>query len=313
MGFTSLDNPFRVNVKPLEILSGNDSSGSVVVGSTSAHVRAFKGRVTVRNAKTGASFVLDKGQDRIFGLDGSNQGSIAEIASNVPPPLPNIPPQTPAGQTGGLAMDTGAWLAVIAGAAVAGVAITGLVIALNNRDDLDDIRAQNDRLSGQITDLTNTINNNNATTQARLQQLERSQRLSEAAFNARLNALAIAQTSSTAQTAVTANPNLTAAQRASFNATAASIAARAQAQSQTIANIQAQIDAVDAQLAAGTITPQAAQTQLDALQTQLNNAINTLNAIRAEETAFLNSLAQVGINVQQTSTPSSQGSATIPD
>jgi hypothetical protein len=37
-------------------------------------------------------------------------------------------------------MDTGAWLVVLGGAAIAGVAITALVKSINNSDDIDNIQ-----------------------------------------------------------------------------------------------------------------------------------------------------------------------------
>lgn len=306
MGFTSLGSAVHVMVQPFEIVTSSDAAGSVAVGNNAASVRALKGTVTVRNHKTAESFVLTPGQDRLLGLDGSNKGSIAEIASNVPGPLPTMPPQTPAGRTsGGLAMDAGAWAAVIAGAAVGALAITGLVIAMNNRDDLKDIKAQNAALSGQLTA-------NQQANAAALAALTRAQALSDAAFEARLNALAIASTSGQAQVAAQTAPNLTAAQRTTFTARAQTLASQAQAASQTIASLESQINALEAQISAsGTVTA-AQQTQLNTLRDQLNAAINNLNTIRTQETQLLNDLRNAGINITQTSNPTPTASASIP-
>ncbi|PYS42817.1 MAG: hypothetical protein DMG14_02665 [Acidobacteria bacterium] len=80
--------------------------------------------------------------------------SLAEMASNapVPPsapaprraptPRPAPAPQAPpAGRTSsGVAMDTGAWLVVLGGAAIAGVAVYALVKSLDNSDEIDSIK-----------------------------------------------------------------------------------------------------------------------------------------------------------------------------
>src|SRR5215831_11834675 len=130
--------PLRIDVSPFEVTASDDASGNVaVMSSTTAGVRAINGKVTVRNLKTSESFVIMKGQERLLGLqNGVHAPSLAEVASNVPVPIPAPRPQTPAGRTtGGLAMDTGAWLAVIGAGAIAGVAIWALVEERNNHDD----------------------------------------------------------------------------------------------------------------------------------------------------------------------------------
>lgn len=152
----------RIDVQPFEILASDNAAGNIAVMSpTTAGIRALNGKVTVRNLKTSESFVITKGQERLLGLkDGSHAPSLAEVASNVPGPIP-VPaprPQTPAGKTGGgLALDTGAWIAVIAGAAVAGVAIAGLVIAHNNQNDTDSLRSDISSLNSSFTALQGTI------------------------------------------------------------------------------------------------------------------------------------------------------------
>jgi len=306
MGFTSLGSPVRVTLQPFDIVTSSDAAGSVAVGNNSASVRALKGTVTVRNRKTAESFVLIKGQDRLFGMDGSNKGSLGEIASNVPGPLPTLPPQTPAGQTtGGLAMDAGAWAAVIAGAAVAGLAITGLVIAMNNRDDLDDIKAQNTALSGQLAA-------NQAANSAGLAALSRAQALNDAAVNARFNALAIASTSGQANVAAQTAPNLTPAQRATFAARAQTLTAQANASAQVIAGLIAEIQAIETAIAASGTATAAQTTQLNSLRDRLNVEIANLNVIRTAETVLIADLRIAGVTLTQTSQPTPPASASIP-
>jgi len=306
MGFTSLGSPVHVMVQPFDIVTSSDAAGSVAVGNNAASVRALKGTVTIRNHKTAESFVLTPGQDRLLGLDGSNKGSIAELASNVPGPLPTMPPQTPAGKTsGGLAMDAGAWAAVIAGAAVAGLAITGLVIAMNNHDDLKDIKKQN-------ADLATQVAANKQANSAALAAISSTQALSDAAVTARLNAASIASTATQVQVAAQTAPNLTAAQRSNFASRAATLATQATASAQTIASLEGQINALEAQItASGTVTA-AQQTQLNNLRTALNAEIANLNNIRAQETQLLTDLRNAGITITQTSQPSPSASASIP-
>jgi len=303
LGFSG-KNPVRIAFQPFEI-TASDASGNISVNAgTAAGVRALSGKVTVRNTKTSESYVLTKGQERWFGLkDGSAARPIAELASNIDMDLPMPVPQTPAGQTGGgMDMDAGAWAAVIAAGAITGLAIWGLVVALDNQDDLDE-------LTEQITDLQGSITAN----QQAILALQRTQALSEAAFNARLNALAMTQTAGQAQIAVNAAPNLTSAQRASFNQRAAAIATQANSISSQIVAIEAQINALEATIAAtGTVTP-AQQTQLDTLRNQLNALINQLNALRVLETQLLADLAAAGVTgPTQGSLPSNTASASVP-
>jgi hypothetical protein len=304
MGFTSLGSAVRVSVQPFDIVTSTDAAGSVAVGNNSASVRALKGSVTVRNRKTAESFVLLKGQDRLFGLDGTNKGSLGEIASTVPGPLPTLPPQVPAGRTsGGLAMDAGAWVAVIAGAAVAGLAITGVIIALNNRDDLKDIKAQNANLLAQ-TQQSNA---------AGLAALARARALSDAAFTARLNALAIASTAGQANVAAQTAPNLTAAQRTTFGTRAQTLNAQANTSAQTIAGLISEITALEAAIAAAGTPTGGQTTQLNSLRDRLNTEIGNLNNIRNQETQLITDMRNAGILLVQTSQPTpTVASASIP-
>ena len=150
LGFTART-PLRIDVMPFEITASDDAAGNIaIIGSTAAGVRTINGKVTVRNTKTSESFVLMKGQEMLISLkDGVRAASLAEVASNAPTPLPTPAPApapqapAPAGRsTGGLELDTGAWIAIIGGAALTGVAIWGLVLALDNRDDIKALKTR---------------------------------------------------------------------------------------------------------------------------------------------------------------------------
>jgi hypothetical protein len=142
VGFTA-STPLRIDVLPFEVTATDGAAGHVAMRPGVAGIRAINGKVTVRNLKTSESFVLTKGQERFLGLtNGSHAPSLGQIASNVPGPIPTPAPQAPAGTTtGGLAMDTGAWLAIIGGVALGTLTIWGLVVALDNKDEVDSLRA----------------------------------------------------------------------------------------------------------------------------------------------------------------------------
>jgi hypothetical protein len=157
IGFTA-HTPLRIDVMPFELTATDDSAGNVaIIGSKAAGVRTLNGKVTLRNLKTSESFVLLKGQEMLISLkDGvSASSSLAELASNAPTPLPAptpapAPRPAPAPQapapggrsTGGLDLDTGAWIAIIGGAAVTGIAIWGLVQAINDRNDIKALKTR---------------------------------------------------------------------------------------------------------------------------------------------------------------------------
>jgi hypothetical protein len=160
LGFTART-PLRIDVSSFELTATDDAAGNVaIIGSKAAGVRAINGKVTVRNLKTSESFVLLKGNEMLLSLkDGVPAASLMEVASNAPVPVPSgtpapapapnpapapaPAPQTPAGKSGGgIAMDTGAWLAVIGGVAVTGIAVWGVVQALDNRDDIKALRTR---------------------------------------------------------------------------------------------------------------------------------------------------------------------------
>jgi hypothetical protein len=91
-------------------------------------------------------------------------------------------------------MDTGAWLAVIGGGALAGLAIWALVEAHNNNNDVDSLKSQ-------VTNLNNTITSNQTSNAAALKALAQAE-----AVQANLVAqqAALAQVTANAQAALDA-------------------------------------------------------------------------------------------------------------
>jgi hypothetical protein len=243
LGFTAT-NSLRIDVMPFEVTATDGAAGNVaIMRSGTAGIRAVNGKVTVRNLKTSESFVLFKGQERLLGLqNGAHSPSLAEIASNVPGPIPApIPapvPQAPAGRSSGLAMDTGAWLAVIGGAAVAGIAIWGLVVALNNRDDIKELTAS-------VNNLNNTVAANNAATQAAIRNISNATALANNVSQLQSQQNQVAVLAAQAQLALQVAGNTTAANQA------ATIAAAAAASQTRLIGLQAAIQAAQADFAAG--------------------------------------------------------------
>jgi len=278
VGFTART-PLRIDVAPFEVTASDDASGNVVIMSTtSAGVRAINGKVTVRNLKTSESFVLTNGDEQILGLkDGAHAPSLGQIASNVPAPVPapKPAPQTPAGKTtGGLAMDTGAWLAVIGGAAVAGIAIWGVVEAHNNKNDIADLSTKVTGLSGQITTLQGTITTNqtaNAAAQAALQAQIKA--VSNAAAIA--NAAAQQQAQLATLAALNAQAQAQLAGNAGQLALANTIAGQIATNNTALTTLQSQISAAQATLAAGG-TPAIPLATLLASEEALRASNNTL-------------------------------------
>jgi hypothetical protein len=266
VGFTT-SAPLRIDVLPFEVTATDGAAGHVaVMSSTAAGVRAVTGKVTVRNLKTLESFVLTKGQERLLSTrSGAHAPSLAEIASNVPGPIPAPVPQAPAGRTsGGLAMDAGAWLAVIGGAAIAGVAIWGLVVAMDNRDEVKDLRSD--------------INNLQTSQQQQLKNISNAAAISNTIAQSQAQVTSIAVLAAQAQQALAAAGNT-----AQANAAAAIVTQAATTQS-ALASVQSQIQALQAQFASGggstaqlgTLLAQeeALRVQANNLATQLNNLLN---------------------------------------
>jgi len=271
VGFTA-NSPLRIDISTFEVTATSGSAGHVaVMGSNAAGVRAVNGKVTVRNLKTSESFILTKGQERLLGLkDGINSPPLAEIASNVPGPIPAPVPQAPAGRTsGGIAMDTGAWLAVIGGAAVAGVAVWGLVVALNNRDDIKELKTT-------IGTLNNTITSGNTAQQQQLKNISNASAISSTLSQLTAQQAAVAALAAQAQAALAAANNPTAAAQAAALATTAG---NLQAQ---VSALQGQVQTLQAQFAAGggsTAQLNTLLTSADALRNSSNTNATSLNTL----------------------------------
>jgi hypothetical protein len=266
LGFTA-KSALRIDVMPFEVTASDDASGHVaIMGPTTAGVRALSGKVTIRNLKTSESFVLMKGQEQLLGLPGGiHAPALATVAGNVPMPVPAPKPQTPAGKTGGgLAMDTGAWLAVIGAAAIAGIAIWAIVEAKSNNDDVSSLKNQITTLQTQQAAALKNVSNANAIANAVSQQQ--------------------ASLASAAALAAQAQLALTAAGLTAQANTAASISQQIAANQNALNLLASQIQALQAQLASGTGNASqltALLQQEEALRATTNSLIAQLNALLA--------------------------------
>jgi hypothetical protein len=273
VGFTT-NAPLRIDLLPFEVTATDGAAGHVaVMSSKAAGVRAISGKVTVRNLKTAESFILTKGQERLLGLtDGAHSPSLAEMASNVPGPIPAPRRQAPAGRTSsGLAMDAGAWLAVIGGGAVAGIAIWALVKAHNNSDDVDDLQSS-------INNLNTTVAANQAAAQQAARNASNAAAIATTAAQLQAQQAAVQSLASTAQVALLASGNAGAA------AQAAGIAGQAGALQASLVSLQAQAQTLQAQFASGggsTAQLTALLQQEETLRAQSNTLAANLNNLLA--------------------------------
>lgn len=252
----------RVDVAPFEITASDSAAANVVVvGPTTAGVHAINGKVTVKNLKTSESFVLLEGQEQLLGLvQGTHTKPLGQVASNVPT-VPTVP-QTPAGKTSnpGLAMDTGAWLAVLGAGALGAISIWALVEAHNNNNDINSLK-------NTINGLNGTIAANNAANAAAIKALQQCQAVQANLIN---------QQAALAQVAATAEAGLAVLEAAGqANTTAAAglrtSLAQAAAQQSSVSTLSTQAGGCSATTVTGLVT--STNTQVAAT----NNAIASFN------------------------------------
>ncbi|MBI4473326.1 MAG: hypothetical protein HY646_11710 [Acidobacteria bacterium] len=299
----------RMAVQPFEIVAAGDAGGNVVVQPSGiAGVRTTKGKVTVRNLKTSESFVLLKGEERLlYTTTGKVAKPLGQIASAGP--IPALPPQGPAGQTGGgAALDTGAWIAIAAGAAVGGIAIAALVMANNNDDDIDSLNAEITTLrtslstaTSQFTSLQTTVtglqaslttaNANIATANTNITGLRNTLNTVQANLTTTQNAVAALQTLSAIQSNSAA---LQSAIQEAITAVQASNLSAAQ-KATLLANLQTQLS--EARSTQATVARLAAGAPGDIASTANINLINTL-AVTAntQVTAAADEITRVATN-----------------
>jgi len=290
VGFTA-SSPLRIDVMPFEVTATDGASGNVAItGPATAGVRAINGKVTVRNLKTSESFILMKGQEQLLGLQtGAHAAPIATVASNMPTPIP-APRQTPAGKTtGGIAMDTGGWLAVIGAGAITGIAIWALVEAKNNHDDID-----------SLTNQVKTLNTTLASSQKALQ-----------------NTIAVSQSISAQQAALTQTIVNANAALAALNAAGQGNTPQAQALQQTISAANTQLGALSGlQSQASACSANPTTTCSSSLFSSEESTRGSVNTVITNGNTAQNNAANINPNVPRTTVSTvgapPQASASLP-
>src|SRR6266704_5643978 len=116
IGFTAAkSSELTLLAGPYEVSVDNASSGNLsVIGTDAMGVRAMKGKLTVRQTTTKSSYVVAQGQERILTFDGESREPLTQIASNVPTPIPAVPPPIPQ-RSASSGLSTVTWIAIAAG------------------------------------------------------------------------------------------------------------------------------------------------------------------------------------------------------
>ena len=124
VGFTAAkSSELTLLAGPYEVSVDNASSGNLsVIGTGEMGVRTMKGKVTVRQTTTKSSYVVAQGQERVLTFDGESREPLTQVASNVPTPIPAVPPPIPQRSPGSSGLSAVTWTAIAAG--IGGAAAT---------------------------------------------------------------------------------------------------------------------------------------------------------------------------------------------
>jgi len=258
--------PIHITVGVFEITSTQPLTGNLgIVANDFVDLKVLAGSASVRNLKTKQSYVVQKNQERLFGLKTFDVTQpLAQIASNVPPPVPQTP--TPAGQTTGAAAGSSsshAALWILVAAAAIGTTV-GVALATSSTKPPAAVAAQKTVQAALSTSQTATSTLNQISTET-----------------------------TAANNAINAATNLPPATKATLLAQAAALQSAATASQQQVATLQIQLQQLQNQLS-GASGPQitAIQNQINTVTnslntevTNLNNEINALNALVAAASA----------------------------
>ena len=247
--------PVRVRVGTYEVTASGQTKGSVTfVGSSVVSIRVLEGSANVRNTATRQSSTVSKGNTKLVSMDHSNQSG-ALLASTVPsaiPPAPSMPAPR--------ALSSGTKTALIVGSVLGTAA--AIAILMTKNDDTDAEAAARLRKTTGSQTLGNV-----ATTQA-------------AAATAANDVSNAATATNTAVNATATSATFTQAEKTSFLNRSSTLTSQANASKASIANLQTQLAALQAQLA------NANSSNIAAIETQINTILNSTNA----EVANLNGL-----------------------
>jgi len=256
--------PVRVRVGTYEITTTSQARGSVAfVGSEAFGVRVMDGTVTVRNTSTKQSYTLTKGSDRLISLNTSSQPG-ALLASTNPTSIPAAPAM-PARQ----GLSGGAKTALLVGAVLGSAAAIAILISKN--DDTDADAAARLRLTTSAL----TVDKAQA-----------------AAATAASTASQVASASASANTAIaaaTVTASFTQAEKNALVLRAQNLTSAANASATQIATLNAQLNALEAQIqGASPATVAAIESQVLAITAALNTEITNLNSLITQLNSLVN-------------------------
>jgi len=256
--------PVRITVGTYEITSTQPLTGNLgFLSNDFVDLKVLAGSASVRNLKTKQSYVVLKNQERMLGLKTLDMREpIAQVASNVPQPIPQTP-----GQTSG-SSHTGLWIAV----AAAGV---GGIVAL--------------------AVLTNKSTTATAATSA-AQATQTVQSAMTTAATAQTVAAQVSTTVTQATNAINAAQNLPPATRTTLANQAGTISAAATASQQQVGQLQQQLQGLQTQLqnASGSQVT-AIQNQINTVTQNLNSEVSNLNGLIGQLNSLIASAVNAGV------------------
>jgi len=272
VAFTSAaTSQLTLQVGPYEIVPQPNAAGNAaLVGKDALGLRTIRGKIAVQStASSAVSYVVSAGQERILTFAGQMRQPIAQLASNMPGPIPALPPvPDPAPQTApaGRGLSKAGWLAILAtiGGATAAIAVLAT--------------------SGTTENVSAIL--------AKQQAAQAAQQAQQATQQAQAAAQAQAQAATTANAQLAALPPSTQTQLATQIQNFQAISSQAQATLQQIANLSGPLAAAAQAVQSatpGTPAYNTAVTNYNTLAAQFNNLV----AQAQQQQAAYNQAAQL--------------------
>jgi hypothetical protein len=258
--------PMNVSAGGFEIAAAQPSAGHVaIMPNDFVGVRVVNGSVTVRNPKTKESWVLTRGQERLLSLRTSSPTQpLAQIASNVPAPIPTVPPAPQGGSSSsGSGLSAWAWATILGGVAGAIAAVA----VLTDRSDQSSTAAK----------------------RAAQQTVQSALATGQLAITASAQ---VASAANQANAAIAAAASVPPATRTALTVQAQTLLSQAQATSQQVTALQTQLQQLQTQLQGATGSAVTSiQQQIVTVTQNLNAEVANLN----REIQQLNSLVQSAV------------------
>ncbi len=245
VAFTRADNAaLLITAGPYEIRPVRGGSGSVaLVGKESVGLRSIKGTLAVRQTTSKITYSLGQGEERILMFSGQSTQPLAQVASTLPTPLPEVPPLPQTTTPAGKGLTRGGWITVLA--TVGGAA-------------------------GAIAVLATRGNGNDNVTQAKQREVQGTQAAVTTAQQAQTTAQQVVSAAATVNTALNSVNNTST--RSALQAQVATISNQATAAQNQIGNILSQLNTLFSRL-----QNSSSQNDLNSIASQINTLISQLN------------------------------------